>query len=559
MPTWKFLSPLATVLLFTLLPRPVWSEEKPTPRALKVFHYERPSGYFTGAWKIEKGWDAEAEKEYADFVTKIGEARERRGFTFGQAIRSKKINPLWTEEDKNYRVQADCATFPYLVRAYFAYKTGRPYVWQSNKERRYGKENRVRTLSDWSQYENPEKFFPAFDATLSSAHYRMASHLEGTDTYPIDVTAESLTPGTVYYDPNGHLLLVYKVDDYSGDILMLDSHPDGTMTIRKFGNRYTIGSAKYGGGFKRWRHDVVELTDPETGAFKVRRKTNAESDFYSATAQYQWEFDIDGHKLDYWEWIRARVSRNGIYCYPIEDFNLLLDTVCEEIQYRVSAVNGALDAGLSAKKHPNKLPYNIYGASGEWEEYSSPGRDVRIRAAFREAFAYVLKTMELAAKGSSRLKYRVEPWELFKEYQRIWDEHADNTLCKFIYKRSDGTEVELNLNDVQDRLFDISFDPYHCAELRWGARPDSKHEKARGEFATCPEAPRKLFWYKEEQRLRNRTSRLVGKGTATHRGPVEPPDLDVPALLKCYAEKVPEWEKCHTRERIKASGMDKEE
>lgn len=519
---------------------------------------ERESGYFTGAWPIERSWDRAAELEFAEFVKAIGLAREKRGFTFEQAVRSERINPLWTEEDKDFRVLVDCATFPYLVRAYFAYKTRRPFSWHSNKGRRYGKTNKPRLYSDWSMFPTPEEFFRSLDATVSSAHFRMNAALEGTDTYPVDVTAESVIPGTVYYDPNGHVLLVYDVDPYSGDILFLDAHPDGTMTIREFGSQYAIGGARFGGGFRGWRHYGVEVLDQETGAFRITRRRNSESDFYSGEAQYIWEFKVDDHVLNYWEWVRARVSTNGIYFYPLEDFNMLLDEVCQGIQYRVESVDIAMAAGMHDKPHPNKLPFNIYGATGDWENYSSPGRDVRIRAAFRGAFAYVLKSMELAAEGSSRLKYRVEPWELYKEYRQIWDDHSKNTLCQFEYTNSAGAKVGMTMEDVADRLFDLSFDPYHCPELRWGARPDSAYDTAREEYKSCPLDNRKYHWYQEESRLRNRTTRLIGKGTMTHRGPGKAPDLNLPDLLECYEEKMPEWEKCHTRARVKASGIDRE-
>jgi hypothetical protein len=510
---------------------------------------EHESGFTSGAWKIERAWDRAAELEFAAFMKQFGEEREKRGFTFAQGVKNPKVNLLWTEDDKDFEVKVDCATFPYLIRAYFAYKTRRPFMWHSNKGRRYGKENKPRLYSDFSMFTELSEFFSALDSSLSSAHFRMNALLEGTDTYPVDVTKESVIPGTVYYDPNGHVMIAYKVDEYDGDMYFLDSHPDGTMTIRQFGKRYAIGSSALGGGFRVWRHDRVEVIDEETGAFRIIRQSNSESDFYSADAQYKWDYEVDGFKLNYWEWVRSKVSRNGVYAYPIEDFDLLLDTVCEEVQARVSAVRGGMTAGMHLKAQPAQLPFNIYGASGEWEEYATPGRDVRVRAAFTEAYVYVLKTMELAAEGSGRLKYALEPWDLYREFQRIWEEHQHNKICQFDYENSNGESVSLTLDDIMERLFDLSFDPYHCPELRWGAGPKSESKKARAEFDSCPENSRKLFWFNEESRLRNRTTRLVTRGTATHRGPSGRPDINIPELLKCYQDNVPVWDKCHHARR----------
>ena len=548
---------VACCLIACLLPLTLSAQEKPPrgaaakKRVPKSISQTRDSGFFTGAWQIEKGWDREAEVEFAKFVETFGTWREKKTFTLWQGIRDPEVNPLWSEEDLNFRVDTDCATFPYIVRAYFAYKTKRPFSYQSNKCRRYGKTNKPRLWSDWSQFDDVFDFFHNLDSVLSSGHFRMASTVEGTDTYPIDVTMETILPGTVYYDPNGHVMLVYKVDHHSGDITFLDSHPDGCMTLRTFGPRYAVGSARYGGGFRAWRHYDVEVLDKETGAFKITRKLNSESDFYHAEQQYLGEYEIDGHDLDYHEWVRARVSKWGIYRYPLEDFTVLLDGVCEEVAARVGSVNAAMGKELHLKPHPNKLPFNIFAASGEWENYATPGRDVRIRASFKEVYRYVRRTMMLAFEGSSRLKYECEPWELHREFRRIWDEHAGNALCTYDYTNSVGETVTLNLDDIMDRLFDLSFDPYHCPEMRWGANPDSKSKKIKAELKTCPDPYRKVWWYRKENQLRNRLTRLLGMATATHRGPEFPADLHVPKLLDCYEKHNPEFEKCHRKKKRK--------
>ena len=546
-------------LLVCLLPLVAVAEEKPAvnsppdsglpEKKSQPISQIRASGYFTGAWKIEKGWDRAAELEFAAFVETFGRWREKKTFRLWQGIRDPEVNPLWTEEDLNFDVVVDCATFPYIVRAYFAYKTKRPFSYQANKCRRYGKTNSPESFADWSQFEDVYAFFKNLDGVLSSGHFRMTSTMEGTDTYPIEISMETVLPGTVYYDPNGHVMLVYKVDHHGGEITFLDSHPDGCMTMRTFGPRYAVGSARYGGGFRAWRHYDVEVLDQETGAFKVTRKLNSESDFYDPEQQYQGEYVIDGHKLDYHEWMRARVSKFGIYTYPLEDFTVLLDSVCEEVTARVNSVNAAMDKGLHLKRHPNKLPFNIFGASGEWEDFATPGRDVRIRAAFKEAYDYVRRTMVLAFEGSSRLKYECEPWELHREFRRIWDEHVGNELCTYRYTNSVGDTVTLTLDDIMDRLFDISFDPYQCPEMRWGANPDSRDKKIKAEFSTCPDPYRKIWWYRQENQLRNRLTRLLGAGTPTHRGPEFPADLHVPKLFDCYEKNSPEFEKCHVKKK----------
>ena len=52
----------------------------------------------------------------------------------------------------------------------------------------------------------------------------------------------------------------------------------------------------------------------------------------------------------------------------------------------------------------------------------------------------------------------------------------------------------LTFDDLMHRLFAISFDPYHCIELRWGAQGSERE--------SCPDSTPKVKWYMAEQRLR---------------------------------------------------------
>ena len=75
-----------------------------------------------------------------------------------------------------------------------------------------------------------------------------------------------------------------------------------------------------------------------------------------------------------------------------------------------------------------------------------------------------------------------------------------------------------------DRLFTISFDPYHCPELRWGA-------PVGPERSTCPDGKNKLDWYANEQRLRNRIDREYGAPTPLESGPEVVPEIDPRRVL----------------------------
>ncbi len=267
----------------------------------------RETGYYTGAWTVERGWDQEAELEFAQWVETIGRAREKKVFRIARGLKDPKVNPLYTPEDKRLRLETDCATLPYAMRAYFAWKTRRPFSWNSNKGRRYASNNHPERWSDFSQFKDPVRLIVRAMADVSSATFRMHAKLEGTDTYPIDPTRFSILPGVTYYDPNGHVLLVYRVDPETGNVHMMDSHPDGTLTLKVFGPKIKVGTARFGGGFRAWRHYRVELLDEATGSFRIVRDTNAEFPWYSDTAQYRGKYPIGDRLLTFHDWIRWRV------------------------------------------------------------------------------------------------------------------------------------------------------------------------------------------------------------------------------------------------------------
>lgn len=55
------------------------------------------------------------------------------------------------------------------------------------------------------------------------------------------------------------------------------------------------------------------------------------------------------------------------------------------------------------------------------------------------------------------------------------------------------------MEQVIERAYAISFDPYHCSELRWGASGQ--------ELSTCSDNQNKRAWYIAQQSLRNTIER----------------------------------------------------
>jgi len=490
----------------------------------------RERGLEAAAWPLDAEWDDAAEAEFAAWVQRLGEARERKPRRFHHLLRDPEANSLWSPEDEGIGWKTDCATLAYAMRGYFAYKTGRPFSFQGYTWKRYSKGNHPRKIKDWSQYSHPWRAVRAAMTAANSGSFRMRPKLEATDTYPVEVTPYCIQPGVTYYEPNGHVLVVYKVDREAGEIRLMDSHPDGTLTLKKFGPKLVRGSARFGGGFRGWRHYHVEVLDRAAGTFRITRERNAEMPCHDGLEPYKNRYLLDGEQVPYAEFVTARMQGAGVMVDPLEELPLRLEAFCEDVRLRMDRVDAATAAGLPAKKHPRSLPRNIYRARGDWGRHGTAALDARLRFEALELRRMILETLKWSAAGRERLAYDGGPRELLDDYRAIWEVYKADPACRFAYTSSTGRRVSLDLTAVFRRIWDLSFDPYHCPELRWGAGND-RDAAAGGELASCPDGRNKQRWYRNERRLRHRhLAKRTGSIKLRH-GPQAPPGPADPGLL----------------------------
>lgn len=208
----------------------------------------------------------------------------------------------------------------------------------------------------------------------------------------------------------------------------------------------------------------------------------------------------------------------------------MVDSNCNDLHYRSDAVEVALAAGIENLPQPTRLPPNIYGTEGNWEDYSTPSRDARLKVSFKELRDQTERFVKMYEAGDPKLVYKGN--NLVADLIATYDREAAS--CKLTYARTDNSQVTLGYDDMRRRLFLMSFDPYQCVERRWGATEPA-------ELSTCRDGYNKQSWYAAEQNLRNQIDRTYeaemdfaleemrtpgpGKGVAT------PPDIDVRAYL----------------------------
>jgi hypothetical protein len=204
-------------------------------------------------------------------------------------------------------------------------------------------------------------------------------------------------------------------------------------------------------------------------------------------------YKYNGIDLGFYEYVRVAVSGGKMDYNPIYELKQTMRTLCNDLHDRAQYVDLAVSEGFPDKPHPARLPDNIYGSSNEdWEQYSTPSRDARIKSAFVQFYKDMAEMIQLWQNRDPRIVY---DGQLLKQDLRAAYE-SESEACTITYLSSDKRPVPMNFDDMARRLFLMSFDPYDCIELRWG-----------DERSSCTDGAAKQRWYAAEQRLRNQPDR----------------------------------------------------
>jgi hypothetical protein len=521
-------------------PRPVVITPQVDPAALYVVRFDH--------------WSPEDERGFGEFLTSLGDSDCS---TVDRCLHGPG-NPFRASDPDGIYFRSDCADLPYVLRFYYAWKRGLPFAYVSLVEPR-GHTRDIRYTARGNAVaervtvaggqSSGYAIIDTLREAVSSATFRVHPELEEPlpqDFYSPAITPKSIRPGTVIYDPNGHLATVYRVDP-DGRIHYLDAHPDNAMTRGFYDLRFVRASPGMGAGFKNWR--PVTLVGATRAADGTLISGHVELPANKAIADFSLEqffgngkrpaddrdwrdgtFTLNGEAMDYYDYVRARLAGGKLEFDPLKEVHDMVDSNCADLHYRVDAVKLAVDAGLMNTAQPDRLPPNIYGTEGDWEIYSTPSRDARLKTAFKELRDAAQRFLTMYQAGDPRLKYAGR--SLAADLIAIYDREA--AACRIAYARSNGSTITLGYEEARRRLFLMSFDPHHCIERRWGA------SDAR-ELAACADSRDKRAWYAAEQNLRNQLDRAYDvtmnftladlNAHVPGSGVPVPPDIDVRAYL----------------------------
>lgn len=259
------------------------------------------------AWPATRTWNASYEQRFGRFVQRIGRAvAAGRCRHLSDCLNDASINPLHEPGARPLRFRADCADLPYVLRAWFAYRNRLPFAWTRamtgrGRDPRYLLDARPSGTRLWTDFATPRALFEHIGEEVHSGYFRLAPELDAGDTYQTAVRRTAIRPGTVFYDPNGHVLMVYEVMA-DGEVRLFDAHPDNSISHPSLSPRQERGTARFGGGFRNFRPLSVHAGIARFTPNRQLREWGGRTQFDDT------HHIVAGAPSDYHAWIRARLA-----------------------------------------------------------------------------------------------------------------------------------------------------------------------------------------------------------------------------------------------------------
>ncbi len=443
-------------------------------------------------WATEKSWDSGTEDLYSAWINALfNEADERASWTALQEVTQiKDRNFLYNyrsmnEDDatgkEHVLMKPDCADNPFYLRAYFAWKLGLPFGYHECDRGYLGKAPHTGQLvtNEIQVSGSPIRKFNTFVRMVANGVHsgtaRTALNDENSDYYPVPLATYALRPGVVFADPYGHTLVLVNRVAQSGNtpgvLLSVDAQPDGTVGIKRFwkGNFLFTTSEVIGEpGFKAFRPIVLK-------GGKYRQMTSKEINADPGMVPYSMQ--QKNMKSDAFYHAMDRI----INPKPLDPETALLDLVqalYEQLTVRITSVaNG--EAYMNS--HPGAvipMPVSaagVFQTGGQWEDFSTPNRDLRLLIAMDAVLDFPDKIVR--SPEDYKLPVLKKPETVKKNLEVLLSEKLNELTIT--YTRTNGTIQKLSMGEILKRkeAFEIAYNPNDGIEIRWGA-PEGSEERS---------------------------------------------------------------------------------
>lgn len=447
---------------------------------------------YAEVWPVTRQWDQWTEALFSAWVAHLFyvPAGGRGGWRpLHQLTRDPQRNLLydalgWNEDAPDQIVLfPDCGDLPYFLRAYFSFKLGLPFAYQrctrgdalvgprcpvsrDNLSRRY-----VITDSPIDRFNHFVR--ESIGWGVHSGTARTLPTDQGSDFYPISLTARALRPGRIFVDPAGHVHVVSQVRSATrrrmGVLFGVDAHPDRTISRKRFSQGTFVFDARVPtGGFKAFRPLVFEkgrirrLSNAAIADLPAHRDFSAQQAHFSSNAAFY-----------------GTVQR-ALTPYPMDPRQVLRQKILALHEAALERV-GAVEMGRLYMERTGWRPIpmprgpSIFETVGPWETYSTPARDLRLLMAIHD----VLEFPRQVTRAPQLFRFPTG-WSIRRVRRALRAERDRLTQTLTLrYHRSDGSEWRLTLADLirRRRALTMGYHPSDCPEVRWGAPPKSPESR----------------------------------------------------------------------------------
>jgi hypothetical protein len=281
--------------------------------------------------------------------------------------------------------------------------------------------------------------------------------------------------GTVFADPYGHTLILVswkrQTGNHPGLLLAVDAQPDKTIAIKRFwkGNFLFNTSGVVGEpGFKAFRPIINQKGKLSLMSNEALQSTQG----YAPFSMQQKKMDSKDFYLTMERIINPK---------PLDPEDALMDLIQalhEQLQVRVKSVNNGEAYFKAHSGSVIPMPGNANGiflAGGQWEDFSTPNRDLRLLIAMDAVLGFPDRV------AASPQDFKVSKLSSTEEIRKKLQETLNKKISKLSisYTRSDGSSQELTLAEILKRrdAFEMAYNPNDGVEIRWGA-PEKSQERS---------------------------------------------------------------------------------
>jgi len=480
-----------------------------------------------GAWPICRQWTQAEIQHFADWIEHIYIVKNKGTYT-QQTARIERVltdpemnlllDPEFAGEGCNEQLDAetmralhyvlDCAKLTVTLSSYYAYRRGLPWTISYVRACDGGDVRRADYTTPGSvvstlDYASPGQFFRDAVTGTCTGNFRVEpnrKNSELSDTVPVAIHPEYLIPGCLFY-LDGHVLVLAHVTPH-GEVKFLDSTVAPSRDIYAYnafnvvsgiaGKKTEAQERAYDGcfrGFRVYRWPVAEV-DESGRVMRIRRRTDEEmKDFGVSTEQYDKIEELTetgkiregGVSLDsFQQFVRFRLrTAKQIHLYDeIKAFAAEMAAMLQARDQKVQEAWREVNENGPIQFPADSISQNVFTVGGRWGQYASAMADVMLRGRYFEFMDH----LNYAIAWFDVLPGEVDLGGFNKH--AIWTHadmaavvvHTKNQLFKdavFSYTDSNGNSVPLTLLDMEARLYDMSFDPNHPPELRWGEPLDT--------------------------------------------------------------------------------------